>query len=430
MKNLVVHPGKRYLMTEDGEPFFYLGDTAWEMFHRLSRAEIDYFLSLRAQQGFNVIQAVALAELDGLRTPNVYGRVPLKQREGNFDPTLPDLDGEYSYWDHVDYGVRLAAEKGLYIALLPTWGDKYNQKWGVGPEIFTPENARAYGRWIGERYRGDANIIWMLGGDRQLETDAHCAIIDAMAEGLREGDGGRHLITFHPWGEHYSNEFVGGKAYIDFHTAQSSHGTSGYQSWRMMRMMREAEEKPFMDAEPRYEEMPAFINPSFGYFWDGDDVRQNTYWNLMEGVCGNTYGNHSVWPFRREIGEGWNYRWEQVLHHPGAAEAQYAKALRLSRPYFEFRSAPELVQDDPAATAHQCAGRGEKYAFFYSPLGLPIRAYLDRLAPAGATIKASWFDPRTGKMELFAVVPAKEALFVPPTSGKGCDWVLVADVAE
>ena len=32
MKKLKVHHEKHYFMWEDGTPFFYLGDTAWELF--------------------------------------------------------------------------------------------------------------------------------------------------------------------------------------------------------------------------------------------------------------------------------------------------------------------------------------------------------------------------------------------------------------
>ena len=67
---------------------------------------------------------------------------------------------------------------------LPTWGDKWNKKWGAGPEVFTPANARAYGEWLGRRYAGQA-IVWIVGGDRPIETDTHKAIIRAMAQGLR-----------------------------------------------------------------------------------------------------------------------------------------------------------------------------------------------------------------------------------------------------
>ncbi len=48
-----------------------------------------------------------------------------------------------------DYVLKRAAEFGLYIGLLPTWGDKYNKKWGRGPEIFTGENAAGGGEPIG-----------------------------------------------------------------------------------------------------------------------------------------------------------------------------------------------------------------------------------------------------------------------------------------
>ncbi|MER3462843.1 MAG: hypothetical protein C4342_07690, partial [Armatimonadota bacterium] len=70
------------------------GDTAWEIFHRLNREEVIEYLDKRQQQRFNVIQTVGLAEFDGLRVPNAYGRRPLLQDvQGNFDPTQPDLGG-------------------------------------------------------------------------------------------------------------------------------------------------------------------------------------------------------------------------------------------------------------------------------------------------------------------------------------------------
>ena len=59
---LEVAPGGRHLQTTAGEPFFWLGDTAWELFHRLDLAEAERYLDARAEQGFNVVQAVVLAE--------------------------------------------------------------------------------------------------------------------------------------------------------------------------------------------------------------------------------------------------------------------------------------------------------------------------------------------------------------------------------
>ena len=135
---------RRFLVYEDGRPFFYLGDTAWELFHRLNREEADRYLQDRARKGFTVIQAVALAELDGLDDPNPYGHLPLR----NDDPTQPDVqEGPANdYWDHVDFVVEKANALGLYIGFLPTWGDKWNKKWGVGPrDLHRRERGRLRG---------------------------------------------------------------------------------------------------------------------------------------------------------------------------------------------------------------------------------------------------------------------------------------------
>src|SRR5690554_5474871 len=113
---LSVSDNQRFIIKEDGTPFFWLGDTAWHIFHKLNRMEVDEYLTNRAKRRFNVIQSVALAECDGLRTANRYGRYPLLQNDqGEYDPTSPDLTGEYHYWDHVDYVIDKAHELGLYI---------------------------------------------------------------------------------------------------------------------------------------------------------------------------------------------------------------------------------------------------------------------------------------------------------------------------
>src|SRR6478736_2021730 len=114
LPQLQVNANQRYLVTADGKPFFYLADTAWELFHRLNRAEADLYLRNRAAKGFTVIQAVVLGELDGLKVPNAYGETPFV----DFDATQPNEH----YFAHVDWVVNRAAELGLYIGLLPTWG--------------------------------------------------------------------------------------------------------------------------------------------------------------------------------------------------------------------------------------------------------------------------------------------------------------------
>jgi hypothetical protein len=80
VNKLGVHHSRRFLEYSNGSPFFYLGDTAWELFHVLNKEEGEWYLKDRAAKGFNVIQAVALAERDGLKKPNAYGCFPLKKK--------------------------------------------------------------------------------------------------------------------------------------------------------------------------------------------------------------------------------------------------------------------------------------------------------------------------------------------------------------
>ena len=416
----------RYLYWDDGEPFFYLADTAWELFHRLDREEIRLYMRTRARQGFNVVQAVALAEMEGLTVPNMYGRLPLLFKDGMPDPMQPDTQGEYSYWDHVDFALETAAENGLMVALLPTWGDKFNLCWGKGPVVFTEENAYAYGRWIAKRYTERENIIWMLGGDRALDA-GHRRIIDATAKGIRAEDD-VHLITFHPVGGSRSTDWVGDAEYIDFHTAQSGHDPGlSYISDEVMLQMAEATDKPYMDSESRYEDHPACFDASIGYFWDASDMRQNAYWNLMTGVCGQTYGNHCVWSMTKQPTDYFPLKWDEVLEHEGAEQMAHLKALRLSRDYASFRPAPELICGNIVGMGHMTAARGDGYAYVYSPLGLPFTASLEGFGEAKG-LRALWFDPRTGESKVFGVLPARgRSAFVPPAQGKGCDWVLILE---
>lgn len=423
-RRLCVHAGRRYLMWEDETPFFYLGDTAWEMFHKLNREEMEFYLKTRAKQEYNVIQAVLLAEQDGLFMPNAYGRVPL-MLDRQWD-ICPDEGDGYDYWKHVDYGIDIAAEYSMFIGLLPSWGDKFNLKWGKGPVIFNESNAFEYGRWLGARYRDQWNIIWILGGDRPIENEEQEKIMDAMARGIRSEDQ-NHLMTFHPCGASSSVDYLKGKEYIDFHSVQSGHALECYSSNAMLRSTMEAEMKPALDMEPRYEDHPACFKEDYGYLWRARDIRQNAWWNLLEGACGITYGNSSVWCFQTEKSGYWPYTWKEAMGHKGARQMKYIKRLFTSRPYYNFRSLDRLL-DRNEGLEGQCAGGTEDYAYIYTPFGMPIRANLQYMG--GSVIRASWYNPRNGKSKCAKIVPAVKTLFVPPATGENKDWILILEVLE
>lgn len=424
-KGLRVSGNHRYLEYEDGSPFFYLGDTAWELFHRLSCEEADRYLANRAAKGFTVIQAVALAELDGLDTPNAYGHKPLIDN----DPTRPNED----YFRHVDYVVHKARELGLFIGMLPTWG-KY---WKTGSGIFTPENARAYGRFLGRRYK-DAPIIWILGGDHNPDDERERTVLEAMALALKEGDGGAHLITYHPRGPGLSSDFFHRADWLDFNMYQSSHAARDHDNGLFAeRDYRLTPAKPTLDGEPRYEDITvgfynAGADPDMRF--DDYDARQAAYWSLLAGACGHTYGNGNIWqmwqPERKPV--LWaSTPWREALDRPGAAQMAYVRRLFESRPFQKLVPDPSIVLDGPShggAKIRAARAVDGSFAFVYSPRGESFTVRMDAIrAPR---IRETWFDPREGVARpLHTTDTAGIQTFVPPSAGRGHDWILVLDDA-
>jgi hypothetical protein len=423
-QTLKVSPNKRYLVKSDGAPFFYLGDTAWELFHRLDRDEADMYLEDRAQKGYNVIQAVALAELDGLTEPNRYGHLPLE----NNNPALPND----AYFKHVDYVVNKAELLGIFIGLLPTWGDKWNGS-GKKPTIFTPENARTYGVWIGNRYKGKP-VIWILGGDRNPENDTHRAVIRAMAEGIRSAAGNTQLITFHPSGGHSSAEFFHGETWLDFNMFQSGHAAFGIPNFEKTLAARNlTPTKPVLDGEPRYEDHPVNWNPKNGWFEDFD-VRQAAYWSMLSGAAGHTYGNHNIWQFydksRKPISAA-RTPWKEAIEQPGAEQMGYMRDLFESRPWQKLVPDQSLITVHDTSRNHVRAARAEDGSFIlvYMPGGEPAKVDLTKIT--GRNVNAWWYNPGNGataRIGKFKNLHTRE--FDPPgETFDGNDWVLVLDDA-
>lgn len=423
---LVVSENKRFLVFEDGTPFFWLGDTAWELFHRLSKEEAEKYLENRRQKGFTVIQAVILAELDGLRVPNMEGELPFVDN----DPGKPNE----KYFQHVDWVIKKAAEKGLFIGLLPTWGDKVTlNSWGKGPVIFNQKNAAGYGKYLGNRYKDFANIIWINGGDRQVD-DRSFPIWNALANGIKSVDK-NHLMTFHPPGESSSSRWFHNQGWLDFNMSQTGHAQRSYSIYKLLLKKDYALKpvKPCLDGEPRYEDHPVRWMPQqYGWFYDAD-VRQAAYWSLFTGAFGHTYGCHAIWQMlasgREPIGHGRN-SWEKDLDLPGAQHMLYLRRLMESRPFTDRIPFQEIIKNDYMPETDQIvATRGKDYVFVYIPTGLTAKLALGLCAWKKAD--CWWYNPRTGETnqsEKITATGIKE--FAPPTGGLGNDWVLVLDNAE
>lgn len=424
-RSLTVSNTGRYLQRPDGTPFFYLADTAWELFHRLSREQSVVYLKDRAAKGFTAIQAVVIAELDGLNTPNPAGHRPLIDN----DPTKPNEP----YFVDVDYIVDQAAALGLFIAMLPTWGDKWQQaRTDNKSPIFTPANARVYGRWLGKRY-ADKPIIWVLGGDRAINTPGERDVICAMAQGIRKGDAGRHLITFHPTGQYSSAYWFHDEPWLDFNMVQTGHTRDRDNYNSIAAEFGRLPIKPVLDGEPGYENHGHAFDPNNGRM-DAHQSRKFCYWSLFAGACGHTYGCHDVWQMRYTGGDGYvntDAPWDKAIHFPGAAQMGYARQLIEQGGYWDRIPDPSLVSPpniDGPDHVQACRAPDGRYALIYIPTGKPTTLRLFTLC--AKTLEAEWFDPRWNKRQpagAFEVGPWMNHTFTPPYSH---DWVLILKRVE
>lgn len=420
--NLKVSENKRFLVFADGVPFFYLGDTAWELFHRLSKTEAESYLENRRQKGFTVIQAVALAELDGLKVPNNEGEVPLI----NMDPLQPNE----AYFEHVDWVIKKAAEKGLFIGLLPTWGDKIDKQWGVGPVIFNEENAAVYGKWIANRYKDYPNIIWINGGDRTGGNE-NTKIWESLAKAIKSVDK-NHLMTYHPMGGNSSSRWFHNSAWLDFNMCQTGHSERSYAAYKRI-LIPDYERtpiKPCFDGEPRYEDHPVNWLPDILGWFDAADVRQAAYWSLFSGSFGHTYGCHAIWQFKapdkNPVGNVRN-NWTDDIDLPGASQMLYVRRLMESRDMLSRVPAPELLQNGYVPeTDCSVATRGNGYAMVYIPTGWGSTVKMGDLGFEKA--KIWWFNPRTGETSFVEECEARgNKYFATPSRGRDQDWILVID---
>ncbi len=427
---LQVSEDGHHLRFADGTPFFWLGDTGWELFHRLTLEEIKLYLDNRKAKGFNVIQCVILAEQDGLRVPNQYGELPLI----DLDPTRPNE----KYFNLIDTVIEMAKERDIFLALLPTWGDKVVKLWGVGPEIFDTTNAYIYGKWLGNRYKNKLNIIWILGGDRPAIVDNtdYRPIWRAMAKGIKEATGNQCIISYHPSGEKSSSFWFNNEDWIDFHMIQSGHGGGkDLPTWEfILKDYNSFPSKPTLDGEPNYEDHPVKPWPKWniddGYYRDYD-VRRQLYRSVFAGACGVTYGHHSIWQFMNAKVEAITYPdrgWINALDRPGAFQAGYLRKLIESKP--SLNRIPDnnlIIEGQGIKHEYIQAFRSAEfsYAMIYIPVGKKIKVDTKSFAKK---IKLCWFNPRNGEYTDMGVFKNNNFLEItPPSTGYENDWVLIIE---
>ena len=438
MDLLKVSENGHYLMDSNGNPFFWLGDTGWLLFTKLSREEAVQYLDNRAQKGFNVIQVMVLHSVGA---KNFYGDSALVDHDVAHPKVTEgssfDNPEEYDYWDNVDYVVNEAGKRGIYIAMVPVWGG--NVKAG----FVDIAQGKAYAAFLANRYKNIPNVIWIDGGDI-LGSDS-IAVWNAIGSTLKQDDP-NHLVTFHPRGRMQSSMWFHNENWLDFNMFQSGHRrydqddtklAYGEDNWRYVQTDWNLKPtKPTIDGEPSYEGIPQGLHDTTQPYWNDADARRYAYWSVFAGAAGHTYGDNSVMQFYSSKDRGSAYGakeyWTEAIDDPGARQMQYLKKHMLSRPYFERVPDTTLVNGSTQSEKYnyEIATRGKDYAFIYTYNGRNIAVNMGKIE--GEQVKASWYNPRNGEttdIGKFANEGVHE--FDPPGEVQdGNDWVLVLDTVK
>ncbi|MBQ8108569.1 MAG: DUF4038 domain-containing protein [Clostridia bacterium] len=412
---------------KDGSPFFWLGDTAWLLFSKLSDAEIETYLTNRAAKGYTVIQATLshfenYAAWDG--SPAFIGN----------DLATPAEDSPY--WARVERTVALAARLGLVMALLPCWGSF--AKTGR----LNAENAPLYGAFLARRFGRFENVLWLLGGDVR-GSDAPESF-EALARALRRG-APNQLIGFHPFGRCSSSQWFAGADWLDFHMFQSGHrdrtqrrlgawddNEVSDEEWmaeeNYLYVFRDLarDDKPTLDGEPSYEDIPHGLHDASKPYWTDRQVRRYAWWCLLAGGAGFTYGHNAIMQFWRGDEEGSfgvRQRWDVALHAPGSFQMRHLRRLMEAVDWQEGENAQGCLTDDSGTEdARNLAFITPRALVVYCYGGAPFGVRLETLPFESA---AFWYSPKLGGLSPM-MLPA-DGVFVPPADTPEAleDWALV-----
>jgi hypothetical protein len=419
---LKISPNGRYFVDQKGQPFFYLGDTAWLIFQRLNHDEVDEYLKDRAGKGFTVIQAYVLRGLeanhpDGAKS--LLGETPLIDR----DPTKPNE----AFFKNVDYVVNRANELGLAMGLVAS------KSWHVNEHkerVFDAKNAYTFGKFLGDRYKNNA-VLWYVGGDSPPGKDE--AVWVAIAKGLKDGSGGAQLVCYHGQGSTSSSQWFHKADWLDFNSIQSGHNFASDSYGFVSKDYALKPAKPTVDMEPAYENHPTGANKPRV---DSHKVRSQAYAALLAGAAGHGYGaldlfylyNDKDGPFPHD---GFQH-WRKALAYEGSTQVGLMRRLFELRPWYTMTPDQSIFASDAGNGPDRLvAARAEDGSFIiaYTPRGRPFSVNMDKLS--GKKVKARWYDPREGKWREigdFANTGVRE--FTAPSMGDKDDWVLVLDDAD
>jgi hypothetical protein len=426
---LGVSDNGRYLVDQNGDPFLITGDSAQSLLVNLSVSQAASFLANRQKKGFNTLW------LDLLCADGSGGRPD----GSTFDGIRPFLDDPHhlfnlptpneAYFSRVDEILRLAAQHGITVLLDPAETRTFL---GVLYENGA-DKARDYGRYLGKRYQGFDNIIWMSGNDfhyTELPSASDDAVVQPVALGIQDFDH-NHIHTVE------LNYLLSGSLddpswapIIQLNASYTYYPTYA----EVLKDYNRPNALPTFLVEANYEFENAAIDPHATGI-----LRRQAYWAVLSGATGQMYGNHYTWPFL----DGWRSHYNTR----GATQMGYVKRLFESLHWWEL--VPDYDPDFPQSHSVVTAGFGtfsdsdiaignnDYVTAARTPDGSLVVAYVPTLrtitvdmSKLAGPAKASWYDPSRGTFKAIAGSPLANSAphdFTPPGPNRDgdADWVLV-----
>lgn len=428
--NLKVSDNGTYLQHENGKPFFWLGETGWLLPERLDRAEAQYYLNGCKDAGYNVVQVQTINDVPAI---NIYGQM---SHPDGWDFSNINKPGVYGYWDHMDYIIKQAEKNGIYIAMVPIWGGLVKQG------LMSVDDAKAYGKFLAERYKDSPNIIWVMGGD--IQGDINPDQWNAMATTIKSIDK-NHLMSYHPFGRTSSTRWFHDADWLDFNMFQSGHrrydqvkgdgddraqASQAEDNWRYVEEgLSRSPRKPIFDAEPSYEEIPQGLHDPSQPWWKAPDVRRYAYWDVFAGAMGHTYGHNSIMQMMKPgsmPAYGAKKTWYDAMEDPGFNQMKYLKNLILAFPYMERIPDQSVIAGENGNRYERLiATRGDDYLLVYNYTNRPMEIDLTKIS--GKKKNAWWFDPTDGSLQYIGEFDSKVTPFkYDGANGAGNDRVLIA----
>jgi hypothetical protein len=395
---LKISANRRYFVDQNGAPFLIHGDAAWSLISGLSNAEAESYLEDRRRKGFNAL-IVNLIEHKFRGPRDRHGEEPFLVR-GDFGTP------NEKYFEHADWVIRKAGEKGILVILAPCYLGAAGTNEGWYEEVLANgvEKSAVYARYVANRYKGFDNVIWLLAGDRNPnQVTSH---VRAMAAAIHEADG-RNLLTAELDRDVSTRDIFPNDAWVDFNSTYT--GPLVYQE-----VLKDYGRAPVM---------PTILIESY---YEGEHgstpqrIRRQAYWALLSGAAGQVMGNRPVWLF--------DPGWQKELDSEGNQSMVHLRALFESRPWYEMTPDPNLVsegsgelgKDNRIAAALAFDG---KSAIIYLPTSRTIIVNLSRLS--GCQVKAVWFNPRTGQSALAGFFDTSHQIQFDPPGWR--DWILLLD---